>query len=290
MGTGQRRKAALGFLVACCVIAAGYAIAVPAAQAEDNPPLPATTTTSPCLPPGSMVFGICQVHPTMAPPTTFGTTSTAPRQTIYIAVEDARTTTINESIEIDVLANDLLPVGYSYGSLNVTSEPFWGLATVQDSEFDVEQQIIEYVPDFGYLGNDSFHYETCVNKSDGSSGGPQTVCDTAVVLITVAGLDVPQSTTTTAPVTTTTVAELSPTTSGNESVAPTSAAPTSAAATSTTFAAVESADATSTSASVGATAALPRTGSSPFGAWIGLGVLATGVIIAFATRRRARQA
>lgn len=283
-GKGLQRRSTFGVLVALGALAVGYALALPAAQADADPgPVPSTTTSAPCLPPASFdLFGNCVVHPTM--PTSTTTSTTLPPGTpAYVAGDDNATTTINDSIEIDVLANDEPPAGYSPSTLDVVLEPPHGLATVHDSEFS-EQQIVDYVPDPGFEGDDYFEYVSCVVKP-----GAATLCDRALVTVAVRGSDMPP-TSVLAPTTTSAIATtVSPTTTidlgDGGTVAPTTGTPT-------TVLVVEGADATSTSNArpVATTAQLPFTGGSAQGAWLGLAALAIGGVVALGTRSRRRQA
>jgi hypothetical protein len=281
-GNGLRRRFALGLFAVFGVLGGAYALALPAAEADDDPgPAPSTTTSAPCLPPASFdLFGNCVVHPTM--PTSTTTPTTLPPGTpAYVAGDDTDTTTINDAIEIDVIANDVPPAGYSPSTLNVTTEPAHGLATVHDSEF-LDYEIIEYAPDFGFEGIDSLEYESCVVKA-----GAAPLCDRAVVTVTVFGSDMPPSTTpsTTSSTVTTTVSPTTIDVEGGGTVAPTAGTPT-------TVLVVEGADATSTSTAtpVPTTAQLPFTGGSAQGAWLGVAVLAFGGVVALGTRSRRRQA
>ena len=280
-GKGLQRRSAFGVLVALGVLAVGYALALPAAQADDDPGPVGTTTSAPCLPPASVdLFGNCVVHPTMATSTTTSTTL-PPGTPAYVAGDDNATTTINDSIEIDVLANDEPPTGYSPSTLDVVREPQHGLATVHDAEF-FEQQIVDYVPDSGFEGDDYFEYMSCVAKL-----GAPPLCDRAVVTVKVFGWDMPTTSTTAAPTTSSIVTTtVSPTTIDVEvggTIAPTAGTPT-------TVLVVEGADATSTSTAtpIGTTAQLPFTGGSAQGAWLGLTALAIGGV-ALGTRSRRRQ-
>jgi LPXTG-motif cell wall-anchored protein len=278
-GNGLRRRFALGLFAVFGVLGGAYALALPAAEADDDPgPAPSTTTSAPCLPPASFdLFGNCVVHPTM--PTSTTTPTTLPPGTpAYVAGDDTDTTTINDAIEIDVIANDVPPAGYSPSTLNVTTEPAHGLATVHDSEF-LDYEIIEYAPDFGFEGIDSLEYESCVVKA-----GAAPLCDRAVVTVTVFGSDMPP-TSIVAPTTSSTDSPTTVEVDSGGTVAPTSIGPTL-----TTVLVIDVA-ATSTTIDTSAddAAQLPRTGGSATNAWLGFVALAIGGVVALSTRRRHQQ-
>jgi DNA-binding beta-propeller fold protein YncE len=92
------------------------------------------------------------------------------------AEDDNAETTINESVTIDVLANDSDPDGNPLIVDSITIEPIHGFVTINPDN------IITYTPEFAYAGTDSFEYQI----SDGNGG-----TDTAMVSITVDVIAIP---------------------------------------------------------------------------------------------------
>ena len=85
------------------------------------------------------------------------------------AIEDARGTSMNTAVTVDVLANDN---GLEDGvkNLTISSNPTEGNVVVNGDN------TITYTPDNGYIGSDSFEYEVCDNDDE---------CSTASVTINV---------------------------------------------------------------------------------------------------------
>ncbi len=83
--------------------------------------------------------------------------------------DDAVTTDQDVAVTLDVLANDVLPNGFT--TLDVTSNGMNGVAMVVAGTAN-----ITYTPDAGFCGMDQFTYQVCDNTM---------VCETAVVDVTV---------------------------------------------------------------------------------------------------------
>lgn len=84
------------------------------------------------------------------------------------ASDDNATIEINESVNIDVLANDVLPNGFEMVSIDMPAAN--GTAIVNDLD-----GTIDYTPEMDYCGDDSFTYIVC----------DLSTCDTATVSITI---------------------------------------------------------------------------------------------------------
>lgn len=88
-----------------------------------------------------------------------------------VAVDDKVTTNQDSAVVIDVQAND-----YDFSSAPLTTTiiypPTNGIATLLNGDS------IEYIPDPGFIGNDTIYYEICNNSAP-------SFCDTAMVIITV---------------------------------------------------------------------------------------------------------
>jgi Bacterial Ig domain len=195
----------------------------------------------------------------------------------YIAGDDATRTTINDGLEIDVLANDTLPAGYHVADLVLDTSPAHGTAEVVDSQ-EFDRQAILYSPDHGYEGIDSFVYESCVAMAN------EFLCDDASVTVTIKGSDVPSSSTTstasTTPTTSTMSSTVLPVTTFTEVVGQVTGEVTSAPPT-------VSGNAT-TSTTVLTAAELPRTGARDAWARTALAALGLGAVIVVCARPRRR--
>lgn len=110
---------------------------------------------------------------------TFGDCSTATVTVdvlpIVDAINDMVTTTENTPLDIDILANDNdLP---SLGTLTAT-DPSEGNLTINDNGTpnDPSDDSVTYVPNFNFIGNDTFTYTICDNNGN---------CSTATVTVMV---------------------------------------------------------------------------------------------------------
>lgn len=86
-----------------------------------------------------------------------------------VANVDATETTVNTPVNIAVLANDFDPDGDPLSTPLVTSSPSNGTVAAVGDDF-------EYTPDFGFMGKDTFYYQTC---------DPFGLCDEAMVTIVI---------------------------------------------------------------------------------------------------------
>ncbi|MCI5059086.1 MAG: Ig-like domain-containing protein [Flavobacteriales bacterium] len=93
-----------------------------------------------------------------------------------IAVDDATSTPVGTTVVIDVQSNDSDPDGDPLTTTNIISGPNNGSATV------VNGDSISYTPTGGFTGIDTIVYVVC---------DPFGLCDTAVVLINVGGINNP---------------------------------------------------------------------------------------------------
>ncbi|MEZ4887550.1 MAG: Ig-like domain-containing protein [Chitinophagales bacterium] len=91
-----------------------------------------------------------------------------------IAVDDNVITQINELIGIGVLTNDSDPDGDNIIVTAISSNPSNGTVTI------VGNSSVNYTPNNGFVGMDSFEYVIC---------DPASLCDTALVIVTVLGSD-----------------------------------------------------------------------------------------------------
>jgi hypothetical protein len=97
--------------------------------------------------------------------------------TIPVAVDDTATTDQDTPVTINVQANDDDPDGVFQGdSISIFSDPSDGSAEVVDGQ-------VEYTPNSGFSGEDTFEYQIC--------GVDDTVCDEATVTVTVIAAAVP---------------------------------------------------------------------------------------------------
>ena len=85
------------------------------------------------------------------------------------AIDDNATTQENIPISIEVLANDSDPEGGELTISSISSSPSSGTVTVNNGAID-------YVPNTGFIGEDSFEYVVC---------DAQGLCDTALVVVAV---------------------------------------------------------------------------------------------------------
>jgi hypothetical protein len=85
---------------------------------------------------------------------------------LVIANDDFATTDVNVSVDIDILANDLIPG--SLTSVAVVDDPSDGVATIVNNQ-------LTYFPSQDFCGTDVMEYEVCNNTS----------CDTAMVTVTI---------------------------------------------------------------------------------------------------------
>jgi hypothetical protein len=106
-------------------------------------------------------------------------TSTLTINDVPVANDDIATTDENTLVNIDVLANDDFGTdGPGTGPITVLAGPTNGTAVVNDggTPNDPTDDTIDYTPNNGFDGTDSFTYQIC--DSDGD-------CDDAVVTVTV---------------------------------------------------------------------------------------------------------
>jgi len=89
-----------------------------------------------------------------------------------IAIDDFASTFVDQTIEIDVVINDIL-TDDTFDSITIIEGPFNGTATMD------ENGIVTYVPSMGFQGTDSLLYEICIG----------TICDSAWVFIEIIGCD-----------------------------------------------------------------------------------------------------
>ncbi len=94
------------------------------------------------------------------------------------AIDDTISTTQNESVVVDVLANDTDPNTGELVVVDILNEPANGTVVI-----DLDGTL-SYVPDTDFTGNDVFTYIAC----NPDFGDGQSVCDTATVMINVAPL------------------------------------------------------------------------------------------------------
>ena len=95
------------------------------------------------------------------------------------AVDDTATTSEGTPVNINVLANDTFGGdGPSSSPISVTTNPSHGAATVNDNGTanDPTDDTVDYTPDPGYHGTDTFVYKICDANGD---------CDTATVTVTI---------------------------------------------------------------------------------------------------------
>ncbi|WP_075343731.1 Ig-like domain-containing protein [Tenacibaculum agarivorans] len=92
------------------------------------------------------------------------------------ANDDVFTVDENATIDIDVLANDVISTESSVTYTN----PANGQLTINDSgTADIADDIVTYIPDANFVGVDSFTYSICADYENSN------YCDTATVTITV---------------------------------------------------------------------------------------------------------
>ena len=87
-----------------------------------------------------------------------------------LAVDDQATTKKNQAVEIAILSNDIIPMGYGIEAFDILTDPVHGELVVQPD------MSILYIPSTDYCGEDQFTYEICISEE---------VCDDAVVTIDV---------------------------------------------------------------------------------------------------------
>ncbi|MGB1207183.1 MAG: Ig-like domain-containing protein [Chitinophagales bacterium] len=90
------------------------------------------------------------------------------------AVNDIDSTNINQTIDIEILANDNDPFGGTTLDIEIL------ISTTNGTLTENNDGTIEYVPNEAYAGIDSFAYEICDN-------GIPELCDTAIAIIFVGG-------------------------------------------------------------------------------------------------------
>lgn len=89
-----------------------------------------------------------------------------------VAIRDTASTIVNTSKTIDVLANDLDKVEtLDYSGVSITTQAEHGFVNVFSG-------YVEYTPESGYYGIDSFHYRIC-------DGGDENYCDETTVYVLV---------------------------------------------------------------------------------------------------------
>ena len=124
----------------------------------------------------TFTYEVCEVdHPTICDTAVATITiNPAPVVPVVTAVDDAKTTTVDTPVDVDLLVNDTVTNGtLDPASVNVTVDPAHGTVVV-----DPATGKATYKPNAGYTGTDTFTYEVC-------SVEDPTVCDTAVVTITI---------------------------------------------------------------------------------------------------------
>jgi gliding motility-associated-like protein len=92
-----------------------------------------------------------------------------------LAIDDTTSTPMNTPITIDVLGNDIYPEGTTV--ITIIDDANNGTAVVT-----ANGDSILYTPNEGFMGADTFYYQLCVTTVD------TTVCDTAMVIVTVTEL------------------------------------------------------------------------------------------------------
>jgi gliding motility-associated-like protein len=92
------------------------------------------------------------------------------------ANDDAAATTINTSVDINVLLNDQPSEELDPASVSIAVQPAHGTVSV-----NATTGIITYTPATGYSGTDNFSYQVC----DNNIADPQ--CDIAAVTVTITG-------------------------------------------------------------------------------------------------------
>lgn len=93
-----------------------------------------------------------------------------PEEEKLIAVDDLATTKKNQTREIAVLLNDIIPTGTSIESFKIIAQPAYGTAVIKNNK------TVLYTPSPDYCGPDQLSYEICINEEN---------CDQAVVDIDV---------------------------------------------------------------------------------------------------------
>ena len=92
------------------------------------------------------------------------------------AVDDAITTTINQSVKVSILNNDKGGVEINKDVLTLGNTiPRNGLVT-----FDTEAGELDYIPNFAFIGKDTFEYVMCLDILPVNA-----LCDTALVIVEV---------------------------------------------------------------------------------------------------------
>ncbi|MBN8857828.1 MAG: gliding motility-associated C-terminal domain-containing protein [Sphingobacteriales bacterium] len=92
------------------------------------------------------------------------------------ANDDVATTTINTSVDINVLLNDQPSEELDPASVSIAVQPAHGTVAVNTAT-----GVITYTPAAGYSGTDNFSYQVC----DNNIADPQ--CDIAAVTVTITG-------------------------------------------------------------------------------------------------------
>lgn len=95
---------------------------------------------------------------------------TCPDEEQLIAVDDQAKTKKNQTIEIAVLNNDIVPSGETIEGFKIVSSPAHGAVSIKNN------QTIVYSPEPDYCGDDQFAYEICISEE---------VCDQADVYVDV---------------------------------------------------------------------------------------------------------
>jgi hypothetical protein len=106
---------------------------------------------------------------------------TVTQNTAPVATDDATSTTMNQSISIDVLDNDSDINGHSITINEIISNPNQGgFVEINNNgtPFNPADDFIDFTPSGLYQGTESFSYEICDN-------GNPSLCDIAVVNVTV---------------------------------------------------------------------------------------------------------
>jgi LPXTG-motif cell wall-anchored protein len=124
----------------------------------------------------TFTYEVCEVdHPSICDTAVATITiNPAPVVPVVTAVDDAKTTTVDTPVDVDLLVNDTVTNGtLDPASVNVNVDPAHGTVVVDSATGKAT-----YTPNAGYTGTDTFTYEVC-------SVEDPAVCDTAVVTITI---------------------------------------------------------------------------------------------------------
>ena len=153
----------------------------PSTEAPPPTDLPATTTVMPTSSDAPTTTLAPSTTTTLAPSTT--TTTLAPTTTTTTvppasgwAMNDLSSGPADDDQHVDVLDNDSPPAGFDYWTLTVLSQPANGSVTVKLPPGNPANADVEYEPDPGFVGTDTFTYQICDLAAD---------CATATVTMTI---------------------------------------------------------------------------------------------------------